>query len=102
MEGSPAPAQAYRVVREELEQYSSALASKGELVVANKMDLTDAQRAVNRLREELNREVLAISAITGTGLDGLLERLWELVEAAKTEEKRQEAEAPAVPHEDEG
>ncbi len=40
LEGSPSPAEAYRVLRDELAAYSPILATKPHIVAANKMDLT--------------------------------------------------------------
>ena len=76
--GHPSPAEAYRTIREELQQYSAKLAAKPELVVANKMDLTGSLAAVDQLRGELGMEVVGISAVVGEGLDRLLEQLWTL------------------------
>ena len=42
-EGAPRPDAAYAVVRRELAAYSAELAARPEMVVANKLDLTDAQ-----------------------------------------------------------
>ena len=77
MDGSPSPLDAYAIVRNELAKYSPSLAEKPEIVVANKMDLTDAQRHLAGLRDALQREVIGISAVTGTGLDPMSERLWQ-------------------------
>lgn len=70
----------YRAIRRELELYSPALASRSELLVATKMDLTGAIEARQRLERELGREVLAISAVTGQGLPALLRRIAETLE----------------------
>lgn len=70
------PAEDYRAIRRELEQYSPALASKPEIIVANKMDLTDAADRLAELEEELGQKVIAISAVTGVGLEHLAERIW--------------------------
>ena len=67
----------YRTIRRELEQYSELLAQKDELVVANKMDLTGSEEGIARLREELGIDVVAISGVTGRGLDVLTERIWQ-------------------------
>ena len=75
-EGEPSPAEAYRSIRNELEQYSPELAAKPELLVANKMDLTDSQSQLDALRDTMGTEVIPISAVTGTGLPGMLEKLW--------------------------
>ncbi len=69
----------YRSIRGELEKYSAALAAKPEIVVVNKLDLTGAKDAATRLRDELGVEVMAISAVTGKGLDGLTMRIWQLL-----------------------
>ncbi|MFQ6048773.1 MAG: Obg family GTPase CgtA, partial [Phycisphaerae bacterium] len=82
-DGRPGPEQAYHIVRQELASYSPALTQRPELVVANKMDLAGSLSAVDRLRDALGREVLAISAVAGEGLQPLLERLWELIELSR-------------------
>jgi len=87
MPGLPTPGEAYQMVRNELEAYSPALAAKPELVVANKMDLTDAQSALNTLRTTLNRDVVAISAVVGTGLELALERAYQMIETVKGDQK---------------
>ncbi|MEP0841483.1 MAG: GTPase ObgE [Phycisphaerae bacterium] len=83
LEGQPSPAQAYAIVRNELHKYSTALADKPEVVVANKIDLAPDLSAVEALAEQIGREVLAISGVTGAGLEALAERLWRLVEEAR-------------------
>ncbi|NIA06831.1 MAG: GTPase ObgE [Actinobacteria bacterium] len=73
------PAENYRTIRRELTSYSEKLAAKPELIVANKMDLTDSDQALIKLRRELNTEVIGISAVAGTGLRQLLEKLWDMI-----------------------
>lgn len=82
MAGGPAPAEAYRVIRGELEKYSAALAAKPELIVANKLDLAGRldPPELDALREALGREVLAVSAVSGRGLDAVTNRLWQMLE----------------------
>ena len=77
------PAANYRAIRDELRQYSPSLADKPEVLAANKMDLTDAEERLQRLREELGQEVIGISAVTGRGLEKLTERIWQAVQADK-------------------
>jgi GTP-binding protein len=79
-------ADAYRTIRQELEQYSDALAAKPEIVVANKMDLTGADEALAELQRELDCEVIGISAVTGRGLDKLTERIWQLLQQQTPDE----------------
>jgi GTP-binding protein len=77
------PIEAYHVIRNELYKYSPKLAEKQELVVANKIDLSDNLEAVDELRDELNCEVVAISAVTGAGLEKLSKKLWAMIQDAK-------------------
>ncbi len=83
MDGGPTPAAAYRTIRGELEKYSSVLAAKTELVVASKLDIagSDDPPELAALREELGVEVMGISAVSGRGLESLLSRVWDMLEA---------------------
>jgi GTP-binding protein len=75
------PAEDYRAIRAELEQYSEKLAEKAEIIVANKMDLTDSEKHLARMREALGKDIIAISAATGDGLEAMTERIWNLLES---------------------
>jgi len=66
----------FRAVNEELRKYSPNLASKPQIVAANKMDLTENRRAFRAFAEGVGVEVVGISAATGEGLAGLTERIW--------------------------
>lgn len=79
-EGSPAPLDAYRTIRTELANFSRTLADKPELIVANKMDLTGADEAVETLREHIGAPVWSISAVARSGLNELTEHMWKLVQ----------------------
>jgi GTP-binding protein len=65
----------YRVVRGELEQYDVQLGRRPEIVAVTKCELPAAAEVRDRLARDLGREVLAISAVTGQGLDQLLHRV---------------------------
>ncbi len=75
--GSPPPAEAYRIVREELRAFSEELAGKPEIVVATKMDLGPDPSVLKSLAREAEREVSPVSAVTGEGLRSLLGRITE-------------------------
>ncbi|MCG3180326.1 MAG: GTPase Obg [Phycisphaerae bacterium] len=77
------PADNYRAIRRELELYSRALAAKPEVVVLTKLDLTGAAETADRVAGELGRPCLRISAVAGTGLRELGERMWQMVQADK-------------------
>lgn len=76
MDGSD-PAENYRIIRRELEAFSPALGEKQEIIVANKIDLSMDEEALDRLRKELKKPIMAISGATRQGLTPLLEKLWE-------------------------
>jgi GTPase len=71
------PAEAYTVIRKELESYSPALASKPEVIVATKMDVTGSKkRAASFKKKVKTSKVLEISAATGEGLETLVRELF--------------------------
>ena len=77
---APGPAEAYRIVREEIAKYGGSVASKPELVVASKMDVPGAEKGLREIREAAGGEVLPISARTGRGLEVLVKKLFALTE----------------------
>ena len=89
------PAEAWRTVRAELQAYGAALAAKPELLALSKIDALDRATAEARraaLEAAAGRPVLALSAVSGAGLDALLGRLAALVAGARAAER---AAAPA-------
>ncbi len=64
----------------ELRLYSPELAAKPRIVAVNKVDVPEARRAAEALRKALGRrktpvDVLLLSAATGEGIPGLLDRI---------------------------
>jgi GTP-binding protein len=85
------PAQNYRAIRDELAQYSAELASKPEIVVANKMDLDPDRTHFKKLYKALgNKKILPISAVTGEGINEVIEVLWEEVKKTKAANQKQQ------------
>lgn len=66
------PLHNYHTIRQELELHSAALARKPEIVAVSKAELTGSEEVRARLERELERDVLAISAVTGQGLAKLV------------------------------
>jgi GTP-binding protein len=62
----------YRLIRRELELHDRVLADKPEVVAISKAELTGSEEVRARLQQELGREVLAVSAVTGQGLAQLV------------------------------
>jgi GTP-binding protein len=89
VEGAPSPAEAYRIIRRELEKYSAALAQREEIVIGSKLDLTGAEDALAGLRAAIGRPVLGVSGVTGAGLRELAETMWTVVERVRESERAQ-------------
>lgn len=65
------PVADYRIVRHELEAFSPSLAARPEIVAANKMDLTEAREALERIQQAIGVSVYPVSGVSGEGLDAL-------------------------------
>ena len=68
-------------------EYSEVLGDKDEIIVANKIDLDSEGSAVEKLKEELGKDILAISAVTGNGIKELNEFLWSKIEEKNAAEQ---------------
>ena len=66
------PAANYRAIREELHKHDPELGERPEIVAVTKADLPGGEVLQAELAEELQREVLLISAVTGQGLNKLV------------------------------
>jgi GTP-binding protein len=95
----PDPAEALRVVEEELAAYGAGLADKPRLVALNKIDLADKE-LVAAFTKELKaagaRKVFPVSGATGKGIDQLLDAVLEQLPAA-TAAEQPESEAEGEP-----
>jgi len=71
------PSEDLRVIDFELEKYSPELSTRPQIVVANKCDSADREseevRGFEKLVASLGRPLLYVSAMTGEGLDELVE-----------------------------
>ncbi len=66
------PLENYRAIREELVEYKDELGRRPEIVCVTKAELPGADDVRSRLADDLGRNVLLISAVTGLGLNRLL------------------------------
>lgn len=85
------PLKNYRVIRNELELYSPALAAKPEFIAVSKAELTGSKDVRDRFAAELGREVHAISAVTGQGLQPLMNAVMARLQELKKEEMERKA-----------
>ena len=67
------PIEDYRTIRFEIEAYSEELASKEEIIIANKCDLPDFDDNLALFKKEFpNKKIIAISAMNEIGIDEML------------------------------
>lgn len=83
------PLDDYRIVQNELEQFSKSLYERPQILVASKIDHPEAvekfQEYESRL-EEISPEVFSISSMTGEGVPKLLWKIKEMLDRLKSEE----------------
>jgi GTPase len=66
------PVENYRAIRAELEKFDAQLAQRPEIAAVTKADLPGADDVRQKLAAQLGRDVLLISAVTGSGLNELV------------------------------
>ncbi len=85
------PEKDYDALNRELGKYSEKLAARTQIVVLNKVDLQDVRGSLGRTKKEFEAkgiELHVISALTGLGVDALMELMWkELQSAAEAEQE---------------
>ena len=79
------PVANYRQIRQELRLYDESLAVRPETVIVSKAELPGAEEVRERLAAETGLNVLAVSAVTGQGLDRLLAAVTRLLDQAAGE-----------------
>ena len=67
------PIQDYEIIRNEIINYSDALAQKKEIILANKKDLPSYEKNLKKFKEKYpDKEIYEISGLTKEGLDDLM------------------------------
>ncbi|MGA2266104.1 MAG: GTPase ObgE [Phycisphaerae bacterium] len=90
------PAANYHAIRNELTLYSSTLATKTEIVVANKMDLGGSKEHLRAFRKAVDVEVIPISAVSGQGLAELTRRIRKALEALDDQDGKGKKKRPSA------
>jgi len=79
----------YEMIQTELKEYKVDLTKKEQIVVINKMDITEIKEGFDNIVKEFKKEkgvkVLGISAVTGGGLDVLINVITEKLSKIKKE-----------------
>ncbi|MEL4895970.1 GTPase ObgE [Crocosphaera sp. Alani8] len=77
------PIQDYEVIQQELNAYGRGLSDRPQIIVLNKIDACDTE-ILEFIAEELQpssqHPIFAISAVTKTGVDQLLQTIWHRLE----------------------
>jgi GTP-binding protein len=74
------PIENYRTIRHELEQYSTELAQRPEVIAVTKAELPGASDVHQRLTQEVGRnDIHLVSAVTGAGLNQLVRHIADLL-----------------------
>lgn len=90
---------AYTTIRQELAAYDENLAQKQELIVLSKADSVsseDLESKQDDLEQIAGQAIRVMSAVTGTGIDNLLDRILSRLDIGSTQAKENEA-APWQP-----
>jgi GTP-binding protein len=90
------PAEAYRIVRDELAAYGAGLELKTELVALTKADLLDSRqrsKVVKSLEKISGSKVFAVSAPLEEGIEPLLDAVIERLSIADADEPHEPADA---------
>lgn len=77
----------YRSINNELKLYNPGLAKKPQVIVLNKIDLTDADEKIKAFKRHLKKKkIFSISGVTGQGIKELMDAVYqELQTAPETE-----------------
>ena len=76
------PYEDYLKINAELKNYSKALSKLKQIIVANKTDMYGADEKFKEFKEKIGRrhKIIAVSAITGKGLDELVKAVYAVLE----------------------
>ena len=79
------PIDDYEIIRKELSEFSPKLLEKKEIIIANKMDLPNANENLKEFKKKVDKEIYEISAINNQNLDNLVNGLSILVKNIEDE-----------------
>ena len=83
------PLQDFHTINEELQLYSEKLATRKQIIVANKLDVMQDESLLQSLEElakEKGLELFKISAVSGEGIDELMNRVTSVLKELPKEE----------------
>ncbi len=84
------PSQDYNVIQQELNAYGRGLSDRPQIIALNKIDACD-EETLELMTEELQQlsesPIFAISAVTKTGVEELLQAIWHRLEQATSNDE---------------
>lgn len=81
------PYEDYTAIRKELEAFSPKLLTKPEIIIANKMDGEKARKNLEEFKNKIkNEEIYEVIALTGEGLDKVINKLSEMTKLVASTE----------------
>jgi len=84
----------FKILKKELSLYGNSLFNKEYMVAVNKIDLIDDKKVIDGVREKLreytDKEIVFISAVTGEGLDKMVNLLDRIVKEQRAKLKEPE------------
>ncbi len=81
----------YNTVRQELQAYGRGLADRPQIVALNKMDAVgqenqDIEAVAEQIRRLCGDRVFTVSAVTGLGLEQMLQEIWSILDQLSASE----------------
>lgn len=76
------PIEDFYVINRELKKYNPTLADRKQIIVANKMDLTNAEENLEKLKKAFanDYDIYEVSAVTGEGLKELVYKVGDIID----------------------
>ncbi|MDD3187273.1 MAG: GTPase ObgE [Bacilli bacterium] len=79
------PYEDYLLINKELKDFDKKLIDKPQIVIANKMDMESSINNLKEFKSKVDVPIYEVSAITGKGLDDVIEALAKMLEDIKKE-----------------
>ncbi|GIR68381.1 MAG: hypothetical protein CM15mP73_2020 [Hyphomicrobiales bacterium] len=83
----------YEVVRKEIREYGNEIDNKKEIIILNKIDLfdnDDIQEKINNFSAKVDKDIIVISAEKSIGIEELKDKLLEVTNKDKQDNKKKE------------
>ncbi|KAM5134882.1 mitochondrial ribosome-associated GTPase 2 isoform 1-T3 [Mantella aurantiaca] len=84
----PEPWTQLRSLQYELRQFDESLTQRPRIIVANKIDLPEARKTLESLQQEVDGNIIAVSALTGENAEDLILCIRELYDGQRTGTKK--------------